>query len=191
MNHYPLFLKLQGRKVAFFGGGAVARRKIKTLLRAGARVECASLDHSKGLRALSRRHPRLRLVRQGNANALLRQAALAFVATSDPKFNRKVAVLARRRRIPVNVADHPGLSDFFVPAFFKKGKLELAISTGGASPLLARKFREELSRKIRPEAVRLLNRMRASRSLAFLTLDSPRERKAFLERKIAKNFHFL
>lgn len=191
MRHYPLFMNLEGKKAVVFGAGAVALRKIKSLLKGGARVDVASRDYSKAVMALSRRSPKLQLRRSAPPSSLLKDAVLVFAATSDARFNQKIARLSRRKKIPVNVADEPRLSDFFVPAHFKKGKLEIAISTGGVSPLLAQRLRRELFQKIRPEAIRLLNRMKNFRRLAFSTLPSQKGRKRFLEQKLGRDFHFL
>lgn len=191
MNQYPLFLNLTGKKAAVFGAGTVALRKIKTLLKSGARVEAASRDYSKSIVTLARRNPKLKLRQSALPSSVLSGAVLAFAATSDAPFNRKIAAICRRKKIPVNVADDPRLSDFFVPSHFKKGKLEIAISTGGVSPLLAQRLRRELFQKIRPEAIRLLSRMKEFRRVAFSTLDSQKERKDFLEEKIGRDFNFL
>lgn len=191
MKRYPLFLNLAGKKIAVFGGGAVALRKIRALLECGALVEAVSPEFSKPVRALARRHCGLKLRRRASFSSALRSARLAFIVTSDRKFNEKAAQECRKRKILVNVADQPDICDFFVPAFFRKGKLEIAISTGGASPLLARRFRQELAKKIRPEAFRLLERMERFRSTAFSSFETPKERKKFLQKKMGKNFHFL
>ena len=174
-----------------FGGGEVAQRKIKALLESGARVEAASRDYSEPLLKLARRNPRLGLKPKSSLQTLLKNAALVFAATSDPAWNRTIAARCRKKKILVNVADQPELCDFFVPSVVRKGKLEIAISTGGTSPLLARKFREELSRKIRPEAVRLLGRMQQFRRIAFAKISSQKERKNYFEMKLGRDFHFL
>ena len=191
MNRYPLFLNLKGKKAAVFGAGRVALRKIKLLLQSGAQVEVSSRDYLKEVRSLAKRYPKLRLRPNGSISALLKNAGLAFAATSDSELNERIAHECHRKKIWVNVADSPALSDFFVPAYFKKGRLELAISTGGTSPLLAKKLREELAKKIRPEALRLLNRMNRFRGVVLGSFASQKARRRFLEEKIGKDFHFL
>lgn len=69
---------------------------------------------------------------------LLRNTALAFIATNDHKLNRKLTDLAKGARVPVNVPDNPKISDFFVPATIKFGDVQIAISTNGRSPAMAR-----------------------------------------------------
>jgi siroheme synthase-like protein len=191
MKQYPLFLNLKGKKVAVFGAGRVALRKIKDLLQSGARVEVTSLEFLPEIKRLATSHPSLKLISKVSTAALLKGAALAFAATSDSGWNAQVARECKKRGIPVNVADQPALCDFQVPSLFKKGRLEVAISTGGASPLLAKKFREELNQKIRPEAIRVLNRMPVLRGRAKRAFASQAARKNFLEKQISSDFHFI
>jgi len=191
MKYYPLFFNLRQKKAAVFGGGRVAQRKVRTLLQSGARVEIKSRDYAPGLMRLARRDSRLRLRPKASVASLLKGASLAFIASSDRDWNRKVAAQCRRRKVWVNIADQPEPSDFFVPSVLEKGKLQVAVSTGGASPLFARKFREEIQRKIRPEAIRLLAKMDRWRGEAKRRFQARKDRQRFFARKIGRRFHFL
>jgi precorrin-2 dehydrogenase/sirohydrochlorin ferrochelatase len=198
MNHYPIFLNVTGKKAVVFGAGSVAFRKIKDLLRRGAQVHVRSREFSQKIVRLSRTHPRLRLKpigngahRSGKISSFLKGAQLVFVATSDRAYNRLIIDECRKKGIFVNAADQPELCDFFVPASLRKGKLQVAISTGGASPLLARKFRQELSRKLRPEAIKMLGQMARMRSRAQAEIPSQKGKKDFFAKKIGPDFHFI
>jgi len=191
VKRYPVFLNLKGKKAVVLGAGEVAFRKIKELLASQARVEVTSREFLPSVVSLAKKNPYLRLRPKTSLDALLKGADLAFAATSDVVLNKKFALACRKKRILVNVADQPDLCDFLVPSLFRKGRLELAISTGGASPLLAKKLREELSQKIRPEAIRLLNRMGRLRRGAKSKLTAPKKRRDFFEGQIQQGFHFL
>ncbi len=196
MKHYPLFFNLKGRKAIVFGGGAVAERKIRSLLQSGAQVHAVSCEFAPAVRALARKTARLKLepAKASPKRALaklLKNADLAFAATSDAAWNRLVVKHCRRLRIPVNVADQPELCDFFVPSYFKKGDLEVAVSTGGASPLWARRFREELESKLRPEAIRLLGKLKKQRPGARRKFATAGKRREFFAGQIGAGFHFL
>jgi siroheme synthase-like protein len=81
----------------------------------------------------------------------LEGAYLAFAATNVRKVNAAVAREAKERGIPVNVADSPSEGDFALPSTLRRGRLQVAVSTGGASPTLARRIRGELEEVFGPE----------------------------------------
>lgn len=144
MALYPLFADLDGREVLVVGGGEVAARKVAALLRAGARVR---------LHAHAVLHPELadaladgRIVRLGGDfdPAWLDPVWLVVAATDDPAFNAGLAAEAGRRRRLCNVVDDAILSTFQVPAVVDRAPLVVAISSGGAAPMLARRLRERL-----------------------------------------------
>lgn len=157
MKGYPLFLKLEGERCLVFGGGNVARRKIQTLLKRGARITCVSRSFSTPLKNLAKKN-RLQLIlkKTGEGRALLNGARLVVAATSDASFNARVAQSCRKAKILVNVVDNPELCDFYVPAVLERGPLQIAISTGGTSPLFSRRLREALEKVIPPSIGRLL-----------------------------------
>jgi precorrin-2 dehydrogenase / sirohydrochlorin ferrochelatase len=143
MAYYPVFLEMNGRRVVVIGGGAVAERKVEGLLAAGAQVTVVSPALSKRLDALQQSgaiEHRERGYRAGD----LRGFELAFAATDDGEVNPAVAREGRERGIWVNSADDPEHCDFILPSVLRRGELVVAVSSGGASPALARAVREEL-----------------------------------------------
>ncbi|MCA9771998.1 MAG: bifunctional precorrin-2 dehydrogenase/sirohydrochlorin ferrochelatase [Myxococcales bacterium] len=143
MNLYPVLLDLRGAPCLVVGGGAVATRKVRGLLAAGAAPTVIAPEISPEL-AEHKEGGRIDHVSSSFEDALLEAFQLVFVATSDPKVNADVARLAREAGVWVNVADDPDGSSFQVPAHFRRGELTVAISTGGASPAEARRVREEI-----------------------------------------------
>jgi siroheme synthase-like protein len=135
--YYPIYLDLRDRPVVVVGGGRVALRKVTGLREAGARVRVIAPRTVPPLRAyqIDRRR-----YRPGD----LRGAVLAFAATDDRAVNHAVAGEARRRRIPVNVADSLDDCTFLVPARLHRGDLQIAISTSGRNPRLAKALRRQL-----------------------------------------------
>ena len=121
------------------GGGGVANRKARKLLQARARVVVVSPDVRPDLASMAvevRRRP----YREGD----LEGAFLAFAATDRREVNAAVAREAQERGVPVNVADEPAEGDFALPSTLRRGQLQVAVSTGGASPTLAARIRHEL-----------------------------------------------
>lgn len=139
---------VRGRLVAVVGGGAVGARKARTLLAAGAHLRLVSPKAVAPLRRAAR-EGRVEWRRRAFRSADLAGAVLAFAATDDPRTNRRVAAEARRRKIPVNVADSSAPSDFHVPATQRRGPIVVGVSTGGADPALAAALARRAGRAIR------------------------------------------
>ncbi|MBS0575362.1 MAG: uroporphyrinogen-III C-methyltransferase [Proteobacteria bacterium] len=140
---FPLFVDLRGRAVVVVGGGAIAARKIERLLAAGARVRVVAPDLHRDVRALVDTR-RVAHRAEGFRAALLDDAWLAIAATDDDVVNRAVAHAAGERRILVNVVDDAQLSSIQLPAVVERGDVQVAISSGGGAPMLARRLRERL-----------------------------------------------
>ncbi|HLV81048.1 MAG TPA: bifunctional precorrin-2 dehydrogenase/sirohydrochlorin ferrochelatase [Chthonomonadaceae bacterium] len=161
---YPLYLHIEAKLCVVVGGGAVAERKVRGLLAAGARVRLVSLQRTPVLQAQADAGE-IEAVSASYESATLVGAFLVFAATGDRAVNAQVAADAQERGLPVNVADShsPQAGEFIVPAVVRRGELCLSVSTGGASPLLAARIRQELERRYGPEygaLTELLGRMR-------------------------------
>lgn len=148
MDYFPLFMHVSGTECLVVGGGEVAARKASMLVRAGAAVHvvCPSLSHAmqEVLHGVSSsRHT----AREYEASDLDR-AQLAVAATDDRTVNARVSSDARARRIPVNVVDDPELCTFIMPAIVDRSPIIVAISSTGASPVLARIARGKIEAAI-------------------------------------------
>ena len=144
---YPIMLDLAGRPCLVVGGGPVAERKIDGLLAADARVTVVSPSLTPTLLALAaeaRLHWRPREYAPGDAAGF----ALVMVATTDASVSDAVSAECRERGVWVNCADVPARCDFILPSVFRRGALTVAVSTGGASPTMARLVREELEARL-------------------------------------------
>lgn len=141
-RYYPIFLDVRGKRCMVVGGGQVALRKAKALLKHGANVEVVSPALCPELSQLAEAG-RISVIRKAYEPGDLKDAFVVIVAaTSD--INQKVADEARRQKILVNVASSSEQSDFIVPSYLCRGDLTIAISTAGRSPALTRKVRAKL-----------------------------------------------
>jgi precorrin-2 dehydrogenase/sirohydrochlorin ferrochelatase len=161
-SYYPLFLNLQSEKALVIGGGQVAERKIRTLLRYGAAVTLVSPEITAGLERLVQEKAVVLRRRPFRASDL-EGVRLAICATNDEATNRKAAREAEKRSILLNVVDVPELCRFIVPAVVRRGDLTVAISTGGGSPALAKKVRQELEAHIGLEYTEFLGLLKRVR----------------------------
>src|SRR4029450_10600777 len=156
-DYFPVFLDLRGRRCLVVGGGEVGEPKTRALLECGARVTIVSPLLTPGLAALAASG---RLVHRARpfVRSDPRGCALAVAATGDPRVDRVVAAAARRWRALVNVVDRPQHCAFIVPAVLRRGELQIAVSTGGRSPAIAREIRRRLERCFGPDDRELLLR---------------------------------
>lgn len=147
MNHLPLFFDVRQRHCLIIGGGGVAARKADILLRAGARVTVVSPVLNA---QLSERRDAGHIVHLAEtfAGGHLTNCVLVVAATADAEVNRRVSESARQRNIPVNVVDRPDLCTFIFPSIIDRAPVTVAVSTGGAAPVLARLLRARLETSI-------------------------------------------
>jgi uroporphyrin-III C-methyltransferase/precorrin-2 dehydrogenase/sirohydrochlorin ferrochelatase len=143
MDYLPIFLRLDSRPVLVVGGGAVALRKVRWLLKAGGRVTVVAPRLHPQLQALALRGELTHLAAEFAATHLANAIAVV-AATDDPATNTAVSYAAREQRIPVNVVDDARLSSFIFPAIIDRSPLLVAVSSCGHAPVLARRVREQI-----------------------------------------------
>ena len=175
MAYIPIFLDVTGRECVVVGGGEVAARKVESLVEAGARVTVVSPRLSPTLDSLAASGSMTHIARDYQRGDI-HGCVLVYAATDDPKLHRELAAEARALGIPVNVVDVPELCTFIAPAVVKRGALQIAISTGGASPAFAARLRRELENRFGPEYVRTLEVLRAARRRLHADEIDPAER---------------
>lgn len=159
---YPVLLDLRRVRVLVVGGGAVATRKVEGLVEAGGRPDVVAPDLAPELRGIAEREGlacRLSPYAPGDAAGY----ALVFAATSRPEVNALVAREAAEAGALASVADAGAGSDFHVPATIRRGDVVVALSTGGASPLLSRRLRERLEAVVTPGVGRAAARLETVR----------------------------
>ncbi|MFC3551044.1 siroheme synthase CysG [Lysobacter cavernae] len=181
---FPVFADLRGRAVLVVGGGGVAQRKVAALLEAGAQVRVGA----------PRLNPELaRLVEAGRVEHLdggfephwLDDVWLAIAATDDEAINRAVAVAGEARRVWINVVDDAQASSIHVPARIERGPLQIAISSGGGAPMLARHLREQLEVQLDESLGALAELLTRERKRIRQRYPQLGERRRFFERLLA------
>ena len=175
---YSISLNLQKIPCLVVGGGTVALRKIESLIASGARVEVVSPEVVPEIEALEEVEITLRGFRSGD----LEGKFLVVSATNDRSVNEEVARAAMRRSMLVNVVDVPELCNFFVNSQVRRGDLTISVSTGGASPAVAKRIRKELERTYGEEYAGLLSLMREYRPMVIREVSEPERRKKIFER---------
>lgn len=187
MRYYPIFLNLRSRRCVVVGGGRVAERKVRTLLRAGASVRVISPTVTPRLALLAAHReidltPRtyrpgdLERPKAARGNARGKRPVLVFAATNDPDAQNAVRNHAKAIGAWVDAADNARQSDFLVPASFAQGDLLVAISTSGASPALARRLRRQLQVTLGHEYRDYLRFLREARKQIMRTVPDKAQR---------------
>src|SRR5262245_26256891 len=184
MRSFPLFLKLEGRSVLLAGSGSAAAAKLRLLGSAGARVTVLAETPSPDLMAAI-----------ADAGASLIQGAVtpAHVATVDLVFgaigseagDQAVAELARKGGKLVNIVDRPELSDFTMPAIVDRGDIVVAVSTQGASPVLAQRVRAAIESVLPPGPGRLARFAQRFRSAIQSRIADTASRRRFWDQVLA------
>lgn len=182
--YYPIYLDIEDRDVLIVGGGNVCARKAETMVRYGARVTIVSLQFTDEIERWAR-DGKVTLRRKPYEEADLEGSSIVIASTDDPCVNGHVARDCRRRKIPVNVVDVTHLCEFIVPAIVERGSIQIAVSTGGRSPALARTLREDLQKFVGPEYDELNELLGTLREGAKATLPTDVDRKRFFDGIIA------
>ncbi len=128
----------------------MGERKVEDLLAAGAQVTVVSREITPTLQGLWQQGA-IRYLKDEFSPAQLEGMVLVIGATDDPELNQQISMAAQERGLPVNIVDTPALCSFVVPATLRRGELTIAIGTGGLSPALAKKLRQELEQYLGPE----------------------------------------
>jgi len=180
---YPIYLDVKDKKCVIVGGGKVAYRKVCSLKEAGAEVvvvspeTCPEIADKKDIA----------LIKKDYDENILDGALLVIAATDNESVNKKVSLDARKRNIIVNVVDHPELCSFIVPSTINRGDLCISISTGGASPAVAKSIREKLEDVFGSEYEEYLNLLTKMRSIAMSDIKNSAKRRKVLRRLAEKD----
>ena len=143
--YYPVYIDVKGRTCTVIGGGKIGEEKVRKLLECGAAVKVVSPEVTDGVGRLADEGGVI-WVRREYEPGDLEDAFIAIAATDHNPTNVRIAQEARKRNVLLNVVDVTHLCMFIAPSIATRGEVTVAVSTGGASPALARKFREELTR---------------------------------------------
>ena len=147
----PLFVDLTDRRVLVVGGGRAAERKLPALLNAGAVVTLIAPKVLESVRRLLHASPLSQLLRRrARVQDVTAKYTLLFPLSDDPELNQQLSVAAREAKVWVAGSTSPDGADFHLGAVVDRGPVQLAISTGGASPALA-SLLAEILRQLLPE----------------------------------------
>ncbi|MBK6631936.1 MAG: uroporphyrinogen-III C-methyltransferase [Betaproteobacteria bacterium] len=187
MDFLPIFLNIKDTRCLVVGGGDIAARKVGLLLGCGARVTVVSPDLGETL-AAEKAAGRIEHIAARFEEAHLAGTALVVAATDDRAVNEAVSHAARARTLPVNVVDAPALCSFIFPSILDRSPMIVAVSTGGASPVLARLMRARLETMIPAAYGRLAQLAHDLRDRVKNHFVNPPQRRIFWEKMLGGTF---
>ena len=180
MEYFPVFLKIKGRPCLVVGGGKVAARKVALLRRAGADITVVAPVFCDELLALQEAGD-ITLHHREFSDSDISNLVMVIAATDDRDVNQRVYDLAGMQNIPVNLVDSPEQSNFIVPSIIDRSPVQVAVSTGGASPVLARLLRARLESFIPSAYGRLASLVDEYRHKVKARFSIPEQRRYFWE----------
>jgi precorrin-2 dehydrogenase / sirohydrochlorin ferrochelatase len=176
---YPMFVDIEGRRALVVGGGPVATEKVEKLLDHGAAVRLVSPDLTSELRTMVDEGRIFEFHERIYEPSDLDGCFMVIAATNLDAVNRMIWQDAEALNILCNVVDVPPMCNFIVPSIVRRGELAIAISTGGASPVVAKHIRRDLEATYGPEWEALVDLLREVRDeLKVRYLDMPSRRVA-------------
>jgi len=182
MEYYPVNLDIKGKNCLVVGGGTVGTRKIKTLLSCHARVTTISPLFTDDILKLD--NPNLTIHKRDYSSSDIEGMFIVICATDNSQLNLKIADDAKQKNILCNIIDNPSGCNFTLPSVIERGDLMVTVSTGGKSPLFAKKLKGELLEKFGPEYGDLLKVMGKIREKIVTESNNPEGNKELFERII-------
>lgn len=183
--YYPIFVDLSGKRCVVVGGGSVARRKVRALLKTEASITLISPFLHPAFKKLINIH-KDKIVHHKRRFRLsdIKDAFLVIGATKARDINYRIFSYCKTHNILLNIVDSLSESNFIVPSHIKRGNLILAVSTSGISPGLARKIRKELSAVYGVEYAKLLKALKDIRKDIMKRVTSSINRRIIFNRLI-------
>ncbi|RQW63545.1 NAD(P)-dependent oxidoreductase [Vibrio viridaestus] len=163
MQYFPLFMDLKDKPVLVIGGGEVASRKVEALVKAGADVLIVSPQVSETLQTLVSEEQCRWSASCYDSSVMDTYPFVQVWATTDSnELNHQIHADAKQRNLLINVVDDQPYCDFITPSMLNRGRIQIAVSSGGASPVLIRNLRETLE-SVLPQNLALLADFGASK----------------------------
>lgn len=186
MAYFPFMVDISGMSCLVAGGGSVAAGKAETMLEFGALVTLVAPEITEGLHRLAQREPRLTLRQRKVKKEDILAADIAILATDDAVVNARMAALARKHKILVNVVDKKEDCGFYFPAILRQRDVVVSVSTGGKSPLLAARIKKEIAKNLRGDYGDIAEEMGRRRGQVMEQIPDEAKRREVFEEMLKK-----
>lgn len=177
MAYFPFMIQMDNKICLIAGGGTVALRKVETMLEFGAVVKVVAPKINDEIYNLGVTNDKLIICKRKIEETDLENAEVVIMATDDSKINEKFAKICKDRKILVNVVDVKKDCGFYFPAIIKQEDVVVSVSTGGKSPILAAKIKQDINKKLRKDYGKIASELGKERQNILKSYDSEAERK--------------
>jgi len=181
MENFPIFLNLKQKPVVVVGGGDVALRKVKLLIKAKPKITIIAKQFCSELKGLSKTSKSIILVKKSFNHKDLGFPTIIIAATNDINLNKSISLIAKQKKIPINVVDQPNLCTFTIGSIIERDSLIISISSGGKAPVLTRMLREKIELLIPQTYSKLIEYAGNLREIVKKNLSSVNKRRIFWE----------
>jgi uroporphyrin-III C-methyltransferase / precorrin-2 dehydrogenase / sirohydrochlorin ferrochelatase len=180
MESFPIFINLKEKPVTIIGGGDIALRKVKLLIKADPKITVISKVVCSDLKELMKQHDH-KIVIKSFQESDLKTPVLIIAATNNPKLNKRISTYAQQNNILINVVDQPKLCTFTMGSIVERDSLVISISSGGKAPVLVRNVREKIETVIPQSYAELVRFSGSLRSVIKKKIQSGVKRRIFWE----------
>ena len=182
MKFLPLFHNITDKSCLIIGGGVIATRRARVLIKAGAQLQVVAMEASPEIISLAERGGGSVAIRKWQPEDIAPHLTLIIAATDNPEINREIHHLATQHKIPVNVVTEAALCDFTFPNIIDRDPITIAVSSGSASPILAKILGERIDSLIPAGYGKLAALVGKYRQLVRSTFATVAERKMFWQK---------
>ena len=180
MESFPIFINLKKKPVTVVGGGDIALRKVRLLIKADPNITVIARQICKDLKELLVENNHKMLLKSFHESDL-KTPTLIIAATNNPKINKRISTYAQQKNILINVVDQPKLCTFTMGSIVERDALVVSISSGGKAPVLVRKIRERIETLLPQSYAELVRFSGSLRSIVQKKIQSGVKRRIFWE----------
>jgi len=180
MESFPIFINLKKKPVTVVGGGDIALRKVRLLIKADPNLTVIARQICKDLKELLVENNHKMLLKSFHESDL-KTPTLIIAATNNPKINKRISTYAQQKNILINVVDQPKLCTFTMGSIVERDALVVSISSGGKAPVLVRKIREKIETLLPQSYAELVRFSGSLRSIVQKKIQSGVKRRIFWE----------
>ncbi len=180
MESFPIFLNIKNKPITVIGGGDIALRKVKLLIKVKPKITLISKVICKELKEMLLEHNH-KIIKKSFQEKDLENPILIVAATNNTKLNKKISIIAQQKNILINVVDQPELCTFTMGSIIERDSLVISISSGGKAPVLVRNIREKIEMLIPQSYSELVKFAGNLRSIVKKKIQSGVKRRVFWE----------